>query len=70
MYEQIKLPYGTGDLEPYIDQLTVETHHGKHHATYLKNLNELIKESDFENLPLEEIITKSAKDPSDRKSVV
>ena len=40
MYEQIKLPYATDALEPYIDKETVETHHGKHHATYINNFND------------------------------
>ena len=45
MYEQIKLPYATDALEPYIDKETVETHHGKHHATYTKNFNDLAEKA-------------------------
>lgn len=33
------LPYGYGDLEPYIDQLTMEIHHGRHHQSYVNNFN-------------------------------
>ena len=39
MFEQVKLAYATDALEPHIDKETVETHHGKHHATYTTNLN-------------------------------
>lgn len=37
------LPYATDALEPYIDKLTMEIHHGKHHAGYVKGLNEALK---------------------------
>lgn len=56
MYEQIKLPYATDALEPYIDQLTVETHHGKHHATYTKTFNELAEKAGMAELPVEELL--------------
>ncbi len=36
MFEQVKLSYEMNALEPQIDQLTMETHYGKHHATYFK----------------------------------
>jgi superoxide dismutase, Fe-Mn family len=38
------LPYAYDALEPYIDKLTMEIHHDKHHATYVKNLNDLLKD--------------------------
>ena len=56
MYEQIKLPYATNALEPHIDQLTVETHHGKHHATYTKTFNELAEKAGMANLSTEELL--------------
>ena len=56
MYEQIKLPYATDALEPHIDQLTVETHHGKHHATYTKTFNELAEKAGMANLSAEELL--------------
>ena len=56
MFEQIKLPYATDALEPYIDQLTVETHHGKHHATYTKTFNELAEKAGMADLPAEELL--------------
>ena len=39
MYEQVKLSYNYDGLEPFMDAETVETHYGKHHATYTANLN-------------------------------
>ncbi|HVK07097.1 MAG TPA: superoxide dismutase [Armatimonadaceae bacterium] len=41
-YTLPKLPYSTDALEPHIDKLTMETHHGKHHAAYVKNLNDAV----------------------------
>ena len=40
MFQQYQLPYASDGLEPVIDALTVETHHGKHHAAYTKNFND------------------------------
>ena len=50
------LPYPKNGLEPHISAETLEYHYGKHHATYIKKLNELIVGSKFENASLEEII--------------
>lgn len=41
-FAQIPLPYSFNALEPNIDALTMEIHYGKHHATYVKNVNEAI----------------------------
>ncbi|SDB54485.1 superoxide dismutase, Fe-Mn family [Pseudobutyrivibrio sp. YE44] len=56
MYEQIKLPYAADALEPHIDQLTIETHHGKHHATYTKNFNDLAEQAGVAGKPAEEVL--------------
>lgn len=37
------LPYATDALEPYIDKMTMEIHHGKHHSTYVTNLNKALE---------------------------
>lgn len=54
------LPYALDALAPHISQETLEFHYGKHHQTYVTNLNNLIKGTEFENLSLEEIIKKSS----------
>ena len=41
-FSQVKLPYEYGALEPSIDATTMELHYSKHHATYVKNVNEAI----------------------------
>ena len=54
------LPYAKNALVPHISEETLEFHYGKHHQTYVTNLNNLIKGTEFENASLEEIIKKSA----------
>lgn len=55
-----ELPYAKNALEPHISAETLEYHHGKHHQTYVTNLNNLIKGTEFENSSLEEIVMKSS----------
>jgi len=59
-HELPQLPYAMNALEPHISQETLEFHHGKHHQAYVNKLNELIPGTEFENLPLEDIIRKSS----------
>ena len=54
------LPYARTALAPHISEETLDFHYGKHHQTYVINLNNLIKGTEFENLSLEEIIKKSS----------
>ncbi len=54
------LPYAKTALAPHISEETMEFHYGKHHQTYVTNLNNLIKGTEFENADLESIIKKSA----------
>jgi len=42
-FELSKLPYAFEALEPYIDTMTMQIHHGKHHAAYVTNLNAAIE---------------------------
>ena len=58
------LPYGKDVLSPFISANTLEFHYGKHHKTYVDNLNKLIDGTDLAKLPLEEIIKIAAKDPA------
>jgi len=56
------LPYGLDALEPHISRQTLEFHHGKHHATYVANLNKLIEGTDLDGKGLEGVITAVAGD--------
>ena len=59
-----KLPYEENALEPVISARTLSFHHGKHHAGYVAKLNELIEGSPYVGRPLDEVVTRSAKDPA------
>ncbi|MBP3220601.1 MAG: superoxide dismutase [Neisseriaceae bacterium] len=54
-----QLPYALDALQPVFSKETMEYHYGKHHQTYITNLNKLIVGTEFEHLPLEEIVKKS-----------
>jgi Fe-Mn family superoxide dismutase len=54
------LPFARDALAPHISAETIDFHYGKHHQTYVTNLNNLIKGNEFENLALEEIIKKAS----------
>ena len=54
------LPYPIDALAPHISKETLEYHYGKHHQTYVTNLNNLIKGTEFENLSLVDIVKKSS----------
>ena len=64
---QYPLPYQTNALMPYISQDTIETHYGKHVATYINNLNALIENTPYESVSLTEIIQNSARTPGQEK---
>ena len=55
-YQLIDLPFGASELEPVISAETIALHHGKHLATYVNNLNNLLPGSGMEEKPLEEIV--------------
>ncbi|MBL8376285.1 MAG: superoxide dismutase [Fe] [Burkholderiales bacterium] len=55
-----ELPYALDALSPHISKETLEFHYGKHHQTYITNLNNLIKGTEFENMSLEDIVRKSS----------
>src|ERR1700760_1720788 len=51
------LPYPTNALEPTIDTMTMEIHHGKHHAAYVTNLNKALESApDLASKSLEELL--------------
>lgn len=59
MFQLINLPYRENELEPAISAETIALHHGKHLATYVNNLNNLLPGTEFDGMPLEEIVAKA-----------
>lgn len=51
-----ELPYAYDALEPMIDAQTMEIHHSKHHATYIKNLNEGLENTPYLNVSIEQLL--------------
>lgn len=58
------LPYEMNALEPFISTTTMEYHYGKHHRTYVENLNKLVKGTEFENMSLDKIIKSTVDNPA------
>jgi len=57
------LPYASDALEPHIDKMTMEIHHGKHHQAYVDNLNKALAGTDGANASIEDIIKNISKYP-------
>lgn len=58
-FELPPLPYAQDALQPHMSKETLEYHYGKHHKTYVDNLNKLVPGTEFEGKDLETIIKKS-----------
>ena len=58
-FELPKLPYKLNALVPHISEETLDFHYGKHHQTYVNNLNGLVPGTEYENASLESIIKKA-----------
>lgn len=52
------LKFAHDALEPYMDAATVEIHHGKHHQTYVNNLNALVEGTEYAGLAIEDLLRK------------
>ncbi len=61
------LPYAQNALEPVLSATTLSFHHGKHHKAYFDKLNGLIETTPYKGKSLDEIVTKSATNPKDKK---
>jgi len=57
------LPYAVDALEPHIDKMTMEIHHGKHHAAYVTNLNAAVAGTALESMSIEDICKEISKHP-------
>ncbi|HVL49457.1 MAG TPA: superoxide dismutase [Candidatus Thermoplasmatota archaeon] len=70
-YKLPDLPYAFDALEPVIDTQTMQIHHGKHHNTYVTNLNKAIEgKSDLDGKSVEALIADLSKVPADIRNVV
>lgn len=69
-HELPPLPYPYEALEPTIDTMTMQIHHDKHHAAYTTNLNNAIAGTEFESLPVEELLAKLDSVPEKIRTVV
>lgn len=71
MFTLPNLPYPDDVLGPYIDKQTMEIHHDKHHAAYVKNLNDaLVGHEDLLNLSLEDLLKDLSKVPENIRTKV
>lgn len=65
-----ELPFAKDALAPHISQETLEYHHGKHHAAYVNNLNNLLTGSGLEDKPLAELIVDLSGVAADKRTGV
>jgi Fe-Mn family superoxide dismutase len=61
------LGFEAAALEPHIDKMTMEIHHGKHHQAYVNNLNDAIKETPYADFEVEDIISRITASDADKK---
>ncbi len=61
-FELPALPFAADALEPHMSARTFEFHHGKHHAAYVTNLNNLIKDTPLAAMSLDEVIKAASAD--------
>ncbi len=62
------LPYAAGALAPVISEETISFHYGKHHQSYVTNLNALLEGTGLESLSLDELLASQAKWPAEKKA--
>ncbi|WNW11738.1 superoxide dismutase [Pseudomonas sp. DTU_2021_1001937_2_SI_NGA_ILE_001] len=64
------LPYAYEALEPHVDTQTMQIHHTKHHQTYIDNINKAIAGTEYESLPVEELVARVNSLPENLRPVV
>lgn len=71
MFILADLPYAYNALEPFIDERTMQIHHDKHHAAYVKNLNDALSgQEDLLSIPVEQLIADLSKVPESVRTKV
>ena len=69
-FEVPPLPYDYNALEPYIDTQTMQLHHDKHHAAYVTNLNNAVKDSELANKNVDDILRNMSSVPDNIRTAV
>ncbi|BCS31665.1 superoxide dismutase [Luteitalea sp. TBR-22] len=70
-YELAPLPYAHNALEPFIDEQTMQIHHGRHHQTYVNNVNAALeKYPELQGKPIEQLIADLNAIPEDIRTAV
>jgi len=70
-HELPALPYNHGSLEPHVDALTMQIHHGKHHQAYVTNLNAALdKHPDLKSKSLDDLVKNLSAVPEDIRTAV
>jgi len=64
------LPYAHDALEPHIDTMTMQIHHGKHHNAYVTNLNNAVAGTEWENMSIEDLCRKIDQVPENIRTAV
>lgn len=64
------LPYDYAALEPHIDARTMEIHYTKHHQAYIDKLNAAIAGTEWESMPVEELLKNFSSVPADKQTAV
>ena len=70
MFSLPNLTYAYDALEPFIDARTMELHHSKHHQTYVDKVNGAIKDSEYSDLPIEQLMQQLEKLPDNIRTIV
>ena len=69
-YSVPDLPYDYNALEPHIDELTMRTHHDKHHQAYVDKVNAALEGTEWADKPIDEVIKNLAQIPEDKRGPV
>jgi Fe-Mn family superoxide dismutase len=69
-YSLPDLPYAHDALEPYLDALTMQIHHGRHHQTYINNLNNALQGTEYAEWPVETLLQNISKLPHSLQATV
>src|ERR1700745_4425090 len=70
-YELPPLPYPADSLEPYIDKMTMEIHHDKHHGAYITNLKKALEgQANLQGLSIEELLSNLDRVPENIRTTV